>query len=87
MQEEQSIGKIEADEVLIEVIDKVTGKGFRRTLPLKYVETDNGVVLMGETLDGKPSEIHFLSELAFGKIQDVVGKGPDHDRCGNKGGG
>jgi hypothetical protein len=75
---------IEADCVVIEVIDKNTGKTFRRSLPLAYLETGNGVVLSGESLDGKPVQIRFLSEAALSKINDLIGKGPDHDRCGSK---
>lgn len=75
---------IEADYVIIEVIDKNTGKMFRRSLSLAYLETGNGVVLSGESLDGKPAQISFLSDAALAKIHDLIGKGPDHDSCGSR---
>lgn len=78
---EGPIEKIEADCIVAEVIDKATGKSFRRTLPVKYLETDNGVILSGETVDGHPSEIAFYSEAALAKIHDLTGKGPDFPRC------
>lgn len=87
MKEETDIfDKIEADWVVVEVIDKYTGKMFRRNLAMGYLETDNGVILSGETIDGKPSEINFLSDAALAKISDLVGKGPDFDRCDSKDG-
>lgn len=82
MQEEAAaVDKIEADWIIVEVIDKKTGRMFRRNLPLKYLETDNGIVLSGETMDGKPSHIQFFSESALAKIHDLLGKGPDAPRC------
>lgn len=77
------IDKIEADWVIVEVIDKNTGKKFRRNLPVRYLETDNGVILFGETIDGKPAEINLLSDTALAKISGLIGKGPDTDRCGS----
>lgn len=82
--EQDLLNIIEADCVVIEVIDKNTGKTFRRSLPLAYLETGNGVVLSGESLEGKPVQIRFLSEAAMAKINDLIGKGPDFDRCGSK---
>ena len=73
--------QIEADWVVIEVIDKNTGKMFRRNLPIQYLENSNGLILSGETLDGKPSQIHFLSGAALSRIHELVGKGPDRPRC------
>ncbi|MCM0758436.1 MULTISPECIES: hypothetical protein [Sporomusa] len=81
MEKEILLEKIEADWITIEVIDKTTGKTFRRNLPVRYLETDNGVALFGETLEGKPAQIHFLSEAALAKINDLTGKGPDCARC------
>ncbi|MBP2663300.1 MAG: hypothetical protein H6Q71_1248 [Firmicutes bacterium] len=78
------LDKIEADWVTIEVTDKISGKLFRRNFPLRYLETDNGVVLFGETLDGKPSQINFLSEVALTKINDLLGKGPEHGHCDSR---
>ncbi|EGO65638.1 hypothetical protein [Acetonema longum] len=78
---ERSFEKIEADSIVAEIMDKATGKIFRRTLPVKYLETDNGVILSGETVAGHPSEIAFYSEAALAKIHDLLGKGPDSPRC------
>lgn len=73
--------KIEADCIVVEVVDKTTGKMFRRTLPIHYLETNNGLVLSGETLDGTASQINFLTDAALDKIHDLLGKGPDSPRC------
>lgn len=81
MTEEMTIDKIEADWITIEVIDKTTGKKFRRDFPIRYLETDNGVVLFGETLEGKPSQINFLSASALARITELLGDGPDAPRC------
>lgn len=81
MEDTDLLDKIEADWITIEVIDKTTGKLFRRNVPVRYLETDNGIVLFGETMDGKPAQIHFLSEAALAKINDLLGKGPDRARC------
>lgn len=83
-EETELLDKIEADEVIVEVIDKNTGKMFRRNLPMRYFETTNGVILSGETFDGKPAEINFLSDAVLAKINDLFGKGPDHSPCDNK---
>lgn len=68
---------LEANEAVVEFWDRNTGKLFRRTLPINCMETANGIVLAGETMDGQPSKIAFLSEAALQKIHDLVGKGPD----------
>ena len=76
-----SVSIIEADSVVVEIVDKSTGQTNRRNLPAKYCETENGIVLTGETLDGTPSQIAFLSESALVKIKELFGKGPDVPRC------
>lgn len=68
---------LEANEAVVEFLDKNTGTLFRRNLPINCIETANGIVLSGETMDGQPSKIAFLSETALQKINDLVGKGPD----------
>ncbi|WP_371380644.1 hypothetical protein [Sporomusa aerivorans] len=78
------IDKIEADWVIVEVVDKNTGQMFRRNLPVGYLETDNGIVLTGEAMDGTTTHINFLSEAALAKINDLLGKGPDKARCDTK---
>lgn len=74
---------IEADAIVVEVTDKNTGKVFRRDLPVKYIETGNGIILAGETLAGEPCEIAFLSAAALARLKDLFGQGPDTDRCGS----
>lgn len=78
---EQVIDKLEADKIVVELVDKGTGKLFRRSLPIKYLETDNGLVLSGETMDGHPSQIAFLSDTALARVTDVFGEGPNTHRC------
>lgn len=75
--------KITACSVIVEVVDQVTGKLFRRNLPLSYLETDNGIILSGENSEGKPSDIAFLSDTAIERITELTGKGPDTPRCGH----
>ncbi|SMD11580.1 hypothetical protein [Sporomusa malonica] len=79
-----SIDIIEADSIIVEVIDKHTGEIFRRNLPVNYLETDNGIILSGEAMDGSPSQINFLSEAALTKINELLGKGPDSPRCNHE---
>ena len=80
-QEEAIVDKIEADWITIEVVDKDTGQLFQRKLPVKYLETDNGIVLTGETMDGQSAQIHFISASALARINELFGKGPDSPRC------
>lgn len=80
--EGEVVDVLEANEAVVEFWDRNTGKLFRRTLPLNCLETANGIVLSGETMDGQPSKIAFLSEAALQKIHDLIGKGadvPHHD--------
>lgn len=81
LEERNSPDKIEADSVVIEIIDNTTKKIFRRNLPLQYVETDNGIRLSGETIDGNATQIAFFSDTAITKINDLLGMGPDTPRC------
>jgi hypothetical protein len=76
--------QIQADSVLLEITDSRTGEVFRRTLPLSYRETDNGIILTGENLSGKSSEIVFLSDGAFSKMRDITGSGSNKPRCGGE---
>ena len=52
---EEKVFEISAKEVTVEVVDEATGKVYRRTLPIDYYETANGLVLRGENLDGSIS--------------------------------
>ena len=80
---EEKIFKITAQEVTIEVIDETTGKMYRRTLPIDYCETANGLVLRGENLDGSVSQLVFYTARGMQRMQDLTGKGPDEDPCGS----
>lgn len=73
--------KITATNVVIEITDQDTGKIFRRNLPLDYLETDNGIRLSGENLEGTPSQLVFLSDTAVFRIKDILGKGSDSHTC------
>lgn len=73
--------KISAHQVVLEITDRDTGIICRRTLPLDYLETDNGIKLSGETVDGSPSHLAFLSDTGALRMKDILGKGPDTHRC------
>ena len=79
---EEKIYEISAREVTIEVVDEATGKLYRRTLPIDYYETANGLVLRGENLDGSISQIVFYSSRGMQRMQDLTGGGPNEDPCG-----
>ena len=79
---EEKIFEISAREVTIEVVDEATGKTYRRTLPIDYYETANGLVLRGENLDGSISQIVFYSSRGMQRMQDLTGGGPNEDPCG-----
>lgn len=78
---EGGLNSITAQQVIIEVTDQETGRTFRRTLPLEYLETDNGIKLSGDTLAGTPTHLAFLSETAIARMKDILGQGPDTHRC------
>lgn len=79
---DEKISQISAKEVTVEVVDEATGKVYRRTLPIDYYETANGLVLRGENLDGSISQLVFYSARGMQRMQDLTGKGPDEDHCG-----
>ncbi|MGI6193373.1 MAG: hypothetical protein ACOYI3_07450 [Christensenellales bacterium] len=81
MENEEKIFSITADEVTVEVTDRATGRTFRRTLPIDYLETSNCLRLRGENMDGKPSELVFFSDAGVSKLRDLTGKGPDKSPC------
>jgi hypothetical protein len=81
----KKITEIRASLVTIQVTDEITGRSFSRTLPLDYYENDNGIRLNGEDMQGKPSEIVFLSSKAIEKIHDLTGHGANEDQCGGHG--
>ncbi len=78
----EELFEIRAQEVTIEVTDGATGRVFRRTLPIDYLETANGLVLRGENLDGSISQLVFYTPRGMQRMQDLTGRGPDEDPCG-----
>lgn len=76
------IHEISAKEVTIEVTDEATGRLYRRTLPIDYYETANGLVLRGENLDGSVSQLVFYTPRGMQRMKDLTGHGPDEDPCG-----
>lgn len=74
--------EITANMVTVEVTDAMTGKVFRRELPIDYYENANFLKLSGENLDGSVSQLVFYSSRGLERIKDLTGKGPDHDPCG-----
>ena len=80
---DEKIFEISAKEVTIEVIDEATGKVYRRTLPIDYYETANGLVLRGENLDGSVSQLVFYTARGMQRMKDLTGGGPDEDPCGS----
>lgn len=79
---EEKVFEISAEEVTVEVVDKATGKVYRRTLPIDYYENANGLVLSGENLDGSVSQLIFYSSRGMQRMQDLTGGGPNEDPCG-----
>ena len=75
------LDRINADFVTLHAVDRNSGQIIRRDLPLTLIENHNALRLIGETLDGTPSEIVFLSESASQKIVEITGHGQDKPRC------
>ena len=78
----EDVFQISAREVTLEVTDSVSGKTYRRTLPIDYLETANTLVLRGENLDGSLSQLVFYTARGMQRLQDLTGNGPDNDPCG-----
>ncbi len=79
---DEPVFEISAREVTLEITDQRTGKHYRRTLPIDYYETANAVILRGENLDGRFSQLVFYSGRGVQRLQGLTGKGPDADPCG-----
>ena len=79
---DEELFDISADCVTVEVTDAVTGKVYRRQLPIDYYENANFLRLSGENLDGSMSQLVFYTPRGVERVKDITGKGPDHDRCG-----
>ncbi|MEA4971261.1 MAG: hypothetical protein VB051_12180 [Candidatus Pelethousia sp.] len=72
---------IAASEVVVELVDRATGRLFRRPLELSYEENENGIVLCGEDMSGQPSSIVYLSDSYLQRLTDISGQGPEEDHC------
>ncbi len=77
--------EIRADWITLEVTDKVTGETYRRELPVEFYENANFLRLRGEDINGKPSELVFISDTGTRRLKGLMGQGPDKDPCGNHG--
>lgn len=74
--------EIHASIVTLEVTDEKTGQTFRRDLPIDFYENANFLRLSGEDINGKPSELVFVSNTGMQRMRDLTGHGPDKDPCG-----
>ena len=83
---EEELFEIIADTVTVEVVDKATGKMYRRELPIDFYENANLLKLSGENLDGSVSQLVFYSSRGLQRLKDLTGLGADHDPCGGHGG-
>ncbi len=72
---------IAAGEVVVELVDRATGRLFRRPLELSYEENENGIVLCGEDMGGQPASIVYLSDSYLQRLADISGQGPEEDHC------
>lgn len=72
---------ISAPNLVAEVVDKDSGRLYRRYLEVEYDESDNGLRLLGEDIGANPVQIVFLSEKALSRMHDLQGQGPDSPRC------
>ena len=79
---DENVFEIKASEVTVEVVDPVSGKSYRRTLPIDYYENANGITLRGENRDGSVSQLVFYSARGVQRLKDLTGLGPDEDPCG-----
>ncbi len=77
--------EIHAHMVTLEVTDEATGETFHRELPIDFYETANFLRLKGEDLNGKPSELVFVSDTGMRRLKDLTGHGTDTDPCGTHG--
>ena len=77
------LNEIRSHLVTVEVTDEVTGQVFRRELPIDYYENANFLRLRGESMDGNPSELVFITHTGMRRLNDLTGHGPDQDPCGS----
>lgn len=77
----QPVSHLSAQEVTVEFIDKTSGLLYRRQLPIDVEENGNGIKLTAEDLYGKPLQMVFYTAESIRRINDLMGNGPDEDRC------
>ena len=65
---EDELFEIQADSVIVEVTDPKTANFLR---------------LSGENLDGSLSQLIFYTARGIERMQDITGRGADHDACGD----
>jgi len=78
---ESAPSHIAADSVVMELVDRASGQLIRRPVELSYEENENGIVLTGEDMTGRPSSIVFLSDTYVKKLVDISGGGADTHKC------
>jgi len=72
---------VAVDSVVMELVDRASGQLIRRPVELRYEENENGIVLTGEDMTGRPSSIVFLSDTYLKKLVDISGGGADTHKC------
>ena len=82
-EKEDEVFEILGDSVVVEVRDKITGKVYRRELPIDFYENANVLRLLGENQDGSLSEMVFYSERGVQRLKDITGSGADRDLKGH----
>lgn len=77
----EPVSHLSAHEVTIEFLDETSGLLYRRQLPIDIEENGNGIKLTAEDLYGKPLQMAFYTAESIRRINDLMGKGPDEDKC------
>ncbi len=77
----QPVSHLSAHEVTVEITDETSGLLYRRQLPIDFEENGNGIKLTAEDLYGKPLQMVFYTAESIRRINDLMGKGPDEDKC------
>ncbi len=77
----EPVSHLSAHEVTVEIIDETSGLLYRRQLPIDFEENGNGIKLTAEDLYGKPLQMVFYTAESIRRINDLMGKGPDEDKC------
>ena len=80
--DEEKVFELAADTVTVEITDRATGQVYRRELPIDYYENANFLRLRGESFTGAMAELVFLTGRGVERVQDLTGRGADHDACG-----